>query len=93
LLFSLIIQFVVLFLQEYEIDKSLGIKGPEDVARMGVAAYNEKCRAIVMRYSSEWEVINNLALRCNRHKFIAVWNTAGAKWLEIYIIKLHSKLH
>ena len=23
---------------------------------MGVAAYNEKCRAIVMRYSSEWEV-------------------------------------
>lgn len=43
-------------LQEYEIDKKLGIKGPEDVAKMGVAAYNKECRAIVMRYASEWEV-------------------------------------
>ena len=46
--------FVVL--QEYEIDKTLGIKGPDDVAKLGVAAYNKECRSIVMRYSSEWEV-------------------------------------
>ena len=25
---------------EYEIDKTLGIKGPQDVAKMGIAAYN-----------------------------------------------------
>lgn len=43
-------------LKEYEIDKSLGIKGPEDVARMGIAEYNKQCRNIVMRYSKEWEV-------------------------------------
>lgn len=43
-------------LQEYEIDKTLGIKGPEDVAKMGIAEYNKQCRSIVMRYSNEWEV-------------------------------------
>ncbi|XP_035193246.1 isoleucine--tRNA ligase, cytoplasmic [Oxyura jamaicensis] len=40
---------------EYEIDKTLGIKGPEDVAKMGIAEYNNHCRGIVMRYSKEWE--------------------------------------
>ena len=43
-------------LQEYEIDKTLGIKGPEDVAKMGIEEYNKQCRNIVMRYSREWEV-------------------------------------
>ncbi|KAM5228092.1 isoleucine--tRNA ligase, cytoplasmic isoform 7-T7 [Ctenodactylus gundi] len=40
---------------EYEIDKTLGIRGPEDVAKMGIAEYNSQCRAIVMRYSAEWK--------------------------------------
>ncbi|KAJ3602511.1 hypothetical protein NHX12_030265 [Muraenolepis orangiensis] len=41
---------------EYEIDKSLGIKGPDDVAKMGIAEYNKQCRGIVMRYANEWEI-------------------------------------
>uniref|UniRef100_A0A0K2TFA5 Isoleucine--tRNA ligase, cytoplasmic n=1 Tax=Lepeophtheirus salmonis TaxID=72036 RepID=A0A0K2TFA5_LEPSM len=40
---------------EHEIDKLLGIKSSEDVAKMGIAAYNAECRKIVMRYSQEWE--------------------------------------
>uniref|UniRef100_A0A1A7Y5T2 Isoleucine--tRNA ligase, cytoplasmic n=1 Tax=Iconisemion striatum TaxID=60296 RepID=A0A1A7Y5T2_9TELE len=44
---------------EYEIDKTLGIKGPEDVAKMGIAEYNKQCRNIVMRYSHEWETSVN----------------------------------
>jgi len=28
---------------EFEIDKTLGIKGPQDVAKMGIAAYNAVC--------------------------------------------------
>lgn len=40
---------------EFEIDQTLGIKGPEDVDKMGIQAYNAECRKIVMRYSSEWE--------------------------------------
>lgn len=42
---------------EFEIDKMLGIKGPEDVAAMGIKAYNDHCRSIVMRYADEWEKI------------------------------------
>lgn len=49
--------------QEYEIDKTLGIKGPEDVEKMGIAAYNAECRKIVMRYSTEWEV-SGRAFKC-----------------------------
>ncbi|XP_064017363.1 isoleucine--tRNA ligase, cytoplasmic-like isoform X1 [Pogoniulus pusillus] len=42
--------------QEYEIDKTLGIKGPEDVAKLGSKEHNNQCRGIVMRYSKEWEL-------------------------------------
>lgn len=42
--------------QEYEIDKKLNIRGPEDVAKMGIDVYNAECRKIVMRYADEWEV-------------------------------------
>ncbi|KCV72488.1 isoleucyl-tRNA synthetase [Fonticula alba] len=41
---------------EFEIDKKLGIKSPDDVLKMGIANYNAECRSIVMRYSTEWEV-------------------------------------
>ncbi|KAI9355066.1 tRNA synthetases class I-domain-containing protein [Zopfochytrium polystomum] len=40
---------------EHEIDKKLGIKSVDDVMKMGIKAYNAECRAIVMKYSSEWE--------------------------------------
>ncbi|VDK77386.1 unnamed protein product [Onchocerca ochengi] len=40
---------------EYEIDKIFGIKGPQDVLKLGIDKYNAECRNIVMRYSSEWE--------------------------------------
>lgn len=48
---------------EYEVDKTNGITGPADVAAMGVAAYNDKCREIVMRYSSQWR---DVVLRIGR---------------------------
>ena len=38
---------------EYEIDKTLGITGPQDVEKMGIKAYNDECRKIVMRYAGE----------------------------------------
>lgn len=40
---------------EHEIDKKLGITGKEDVMAMGIDKYNAECRAIVMRYASEWK--------------------------------------
>jgi len=40
---------------EHEIDKALNVSGPKDVIeRIGIAKYNDECRSIVMRYSSEW---------------------------------------
>uniref|UniRef100_A0A158Q609 Isoleucine--tRNA ligase, cytoplasmic n=1 Tax=Dracunculus medinensis TaxID=318479 RepID=A0A158Q609_DRAME len=40
---------------EFEVDKLLGIKCPQDVLEMGIDKYNSECRKIVMRYASEWE--------------------------------------
>ncbi|KAI9671543.1 MAG: isoleucine--tRNA ligase [Caeruleum heppii] len=46
---------------EHEIDKKLGITGKEAVAQLGLAKYNAECRAIVMRFASEWrETIDRL---------------------------------
>ncbi|KAI0745448.1 tRNA synthetases class I-domain-containing protein [Earliella scabrosa] len=39
---------------EHEIDKKLGISSRDDVMKMGIDQYNAECRAIVMRYASEW---------------------------------------
>jgi isoleucyl-tRNA synthetase len=42
---------------EFEIDKQEGVRTKQDVLKMGIDTYNEKCRSIVMRYSKEWEKI------------------------------------
>ncbi|XP_059621937.1 isoleucine--tRNA ligase, cytoplasmic [Phlebotomus argentipes] len=42
---------------EYEIDKLLGIRTPEDVQKLGIKKYNDECRKIVMRFANEWEQI------------------------------------
>lgn len=56
---------------EYEIDKTLNIRGPEDVQRMGIAAYNNECRKIVMRYANEWEqVVNRMGRWIGKKYFI-----------------------
>ena len=39
---------------EHEIDKRLGMSAQEAVAELGVAGYNDECRAIVQRYVREW---------------------------------------
>lgn len=38
---------------EYEIDKKLGIKGPEDVMKMGIANYNKECRGNFISFKFE----------------------------------------
>ncbi len=39
---------------EYEIEKELGISGKYQIEEYGVAKFNEACRSIVLRYTSEW---------------------------------------
>lgn len=46
---------------EYEIDKKLGMSGLQAVEKFGIEKYNADCRAIVMRFSTEWrETIERL---------------------------------
>ena len=39
---------------ENEIDKKLNITCKADVMKIGIDRYNAECRAIVMRYATEW---------------------------------------
>ena len=40
---------------EMEIEKNLGLQGPDEVLAYGVDKYNEACRSIVLRYTGLWE--------------------------------------
>ncbi|XP_051931486.1 isoleucine--tRNA ligase, cytoplasmic [Hippocampus zosterae] len=70
---------------EYEIDKTLGITGPDDVAKMGIAEYNKQCRNIVMRYSNEWEISVNRMGRWidfkNDYKTLYPWFMETVWWV------------
>ncbi|MDA1077041.1 MAG: class I tRNA ligase family protein, partial [Proteobacteria bacterium] len=39
---------------EHEIDKQLGMSAQQAVEELGVAGYNDECRAIVQRYVEQW---------------------------------------
>lgn len=46
---------------EHEIDKSLGMSSIEAVEKLGIKGYNDECRGIVQRYTSEWrKTINRI---------------------------------
>jgi isoleucyl-tRNA synthetase len=40
---------------EHEIDKKLGMSSQEAVEKLGIKGYNDECRSIVQRFTSEWE--------------------------------------
>lgn len=40
---------------EFEIEKRDGLKGRADILKMGVAKFNEECRASVQHYTKEWQ--------------------------------------
>ncbi|KOB71235.1 putative isoleucyl tRNA synthetase [Operophtera brumata] len=75
---------------EFEIDKSLGIKGPEDVEKMGIDKYNAECRKIVMKYADEWETIITRMGRWidfkNDYKTLYPWFMESIWWVfkELY---------
>lgn len=70
---------------EFEIDKNLGIKGPEDVMKLGIDKYNAECRKIVMRYSADWENIVGRLGRWidfkNDYKTLYPWFMESVWWI------------
>ncbi len=42
---------------EYEMEKTLNLSGKRQIEEYGIDKFNEACRGIVLRYTSEWEKI------------------------------------
>ncbi len=42
---------------EYEMEQTLKISGKREIERYGIDKFNEACRGIVLRYTSQWEAI------------------------------------
>ncbi len=40
---------------EIEVEKELGLKSREDIEAYGIEAYNQACRASVLRYKTQWD--------------------------------------
>ncbi|KAJ8957846.1 hypothetical protein NQ318_001842 [Aromia moschata] len=76
---------------EFEIDKTLGITGPQDVEKLGIDKYNAECRKIVTRYSKEWEVIMGRMGRWidfkNDYKTLYPWFMESVWWIfkQLYL--------
>lgn len=70
---------------EFEIDKALGINGPDDVMKMGIDKYNGECRKIVTRYVNEWEIIMTRIGRWidfkNDYKTLYPWYMESIWWV------------
>ncbi|HBI28822.1 MAG TPA: isoleucine--tRNA ligase [Deltaproteobacteria bacterium] len=47
---------------EYEVEQALKLKGRPEIEEFGVENFNEECRSIVLRYTSEWrETVERMA--------------------------------
>lgn len=42
---------------EFEMEKTLELKGSLDIQEYGVAKFNEACRSVVLRYAAEWRKV------------------------------------
>ena len=70
---------------EHEIDKQLGMSAQQAVEELGVAGYNDECRAIVQRYVKEWR---HTVTRIGRwidfdddYKTMDVWYMESVWWV------------
>jgi len=70
---------------EHEIDKALGMSSIEAVEKLGVKGYNDQCRGIVQRYTSEWQKTINRIGRWvdfdNDYKTMDPWYMESVWWV------------
>ena len=70
---------------EHEIDKSLGMSSIEAVEKLGVKGYNDQCRGIVQRYTTEWQKTINRIGRWvdfeNDYKTMDPWYMESVWWV------------
>ena len=70
---------------EHEIDKRLGMSAQQAVEQLGVAGYNDECRAIVQRYVGQWrQTITRLGRWVdfdNDYKTMDLWYMESLWWV------------
>jgi isoleucyl-tRNA synthetase len=70
---------------EMQMEQELGLSGPSSVRAFGVAAFNEACRANVLKYTAEWEqVVTRLGRWVdfdNDYKTMEPWFMESVWWV------------
>ena len=70
---------------EHEIDKKLNMSAQQAVQELGVAGYNDQCRAIVQRFVGEWRTTINRLGRWvdfdNDYKTMDPWYMESVWWV------------
>ncbi|MBV1877550.1 MAG: isoleucine--tRNA ligase [Pseudomonadales bacterium] len=70
---------------EHEIDKSLGMSSQQAVEKLGIKGYNDECRKIVQRYTSEWQTTISRIGRWvdfdNDYKTMEPWYMESVWWV------------
>lgn len=65
---------------EHEIEKSFNLSGAKAIEEFGIAAFNEECRKIVLRYTEEWK---KTVLRSGRWvDFNNIYKTMDLSFME-----------
>ena len=65
---------------EYEVEKTKGLSGAHSIEEFGIANFNEACRSIVLRYTSEWK---EQVIRMGRWvDFTMTWHTMDLNFME-----------
>lgn len=75
---------------EHEVEKELGLSGPRDIAALGLDRFTEACRALVLRYATEWE---RIVTRLGRWvDFKDAYRTMDRSYMESVLWAFH-RLH
>ncbi|MBN1603599.1 MAG: isoleucine--tRNA ligase [Chitinispirillaceae bacterium] len=65
---------------ENEMEKEFKVSGKRDIEKLGIAIFNEACRSIVLRYTSQWEKV---VTRMGRWvDFVNQYRTMDAPYME-----------
>lgn len=88
---------------EYEIEKELGLSGKKDIEKMGVEAFNLKCRESVFRYTKEWEILLKRIARwvdfsqsyatLDNNYMESIWWVFGQIWKKEMIYAGYKSMH
>lgn len=88
---------------EYEIEKELGLSGRKDIEKMGIEAFNTKCRESVFRYTEEWKTLltriarwvdmENSYATLDANYMESIWWVFKEIWNKKLIYQGHRSMH